>query len=478
MLSALWQHAALAAVVCCGSAGIAHAHAPLPRKVAVAPDASGAVAVRMPGFGWLLRDKPDGAFAYACDALLGVSPLEEHAPMAYRSDGTLLVGTARGVRFVGGDRCPSAAVALDGQSIAALAVHASQSGRAYAITTNADQPAMLQRSDDGGETWQQGAELAALPVGALALDPSDPQTLYVSQPIDTEHSQIAVSQDGGETFETFVQDRALTLLYAQASPPRLWAMARIPNQGVGVSVLRAAGPEGPWSEVLTINFFGGFAVDPNDADVIWVGDEARGVFRSSDGGDSFKETQPDVSSADLAYGAGALWSCTPGLPERPALARSPDALAVFEPIMAFRDVTQLVDCAPDTDVAQICLPAWIEWQRDVLGVTPSLPDAGVTEPDAGNTEPDASAMGEPDAAIEATDAGPPPDDDTGCSVRTPRRNASPAWLLLASVFIALRGLRRRPRGCGPHVYPRTAAHPRAQRAPTATRPRSQPRGRS
>jgi hypothetical protein len=473
MRSALWQHAALAVVVCSGSAGIAHAHAPLPRKVAVAPDASGAVAVRMPGFGWLLRGEPDGAFAYACDALLGVSPLEEHAPMAYRSDGTLLVGTARGVRFVGSDRCPLATLALDGQSIAALAVHASQTGRAYAIVANTDQPPTLQRSDDGGETWRQAGELAALPIGALALDPSDPQALYVSQPIDTAHAQLAVSQDGGETFETFVQERALTLLHAQASPRRLWAMARIPNQGVGVSILRAAGPEGPWSEVLTINFFGGFAVDPNDADLIWIGDEARGVFRSSDGGDSWQETQPDVSSADLAYGLGALWSCTPGLPERTALARSPDALAAFEPIMAFRDVTQLVDCAPSIDVAQICLPAWIEWQRDVLGITPSLPDAGNAEPDASTTEPDAGTTDEPDAAIEA-----PPDDDAGCSVRALQPDASPVWLLLAGVFIALRGLRRRPRGYGPRACPRTAAHRRAQRAPMTTQPRSRPRGRS
>ena len=81
-------------------------------------------------------------------------------------------------------------------------------------------------------------------------------------------------------------------------------------------ILRATRPEGPWQELLTVNFFGGFAVDPDDADVIWVGDEARGVFRSSDGGDSFDETQPDVASSCLAYGAGALWACTPGLPDR------------------------------------------------------------------------------------------------------------------------------------------------------------------
>ena len=96
--------------------------------------------------------------------------------------------------------------------------------------------------------------------------------------------------------------------------------------------------------MLSVNFFGGFAVDPRDRDVIWIGDEARGVYRSNDGGDSFDKVQPDVAASCLAYGSDALWACTPGLPQRTALVRSPDALTAFEPIMAFADVTHMVEC--------------------------------------------------------------------------------------------------------------------------------------
>lgn len=473
-MSLALKSAALVAALSC-LASVAFAHAPLPRGLAVAPNGSGAIAVRMPGFGWLLRDpasfEGEAVFGYACDALLGVSPAEERAPMAYRSDGTLLVGTAHGLRLLAQDGCPESEIPLSGQSVTALAIHSTQVERAYAITEATDVPPTVQRSDDGGQSWTMAAQLAPHLVTALVLDEANPQMLYVSQKIANGSSSVAKSSDGGASFTTFEPGRELTLVHAQAAPRRLWAMARVPNTPAGVAILRAEQAEGPWDEVLIVNFFGGLAIDPNDADVIWVGDEARGVFRSDDGGDSFEETQPSIASACLAYGAGALWSCTPGTPEHTALVRSSDALEAFEPIMAFADVTQLVDCAPSIDVAQVCAPAWIEWQRDVIGVTPSLPDAG-------SAELDASTMGEPDAAIEARDVGPPRDPDSGCTVSAPQRNASPAWLLLAGVAIALRGLRRRPRGCGPRACPRTAARLRAPRAPTATQPRSRPRVRS
>lgn len=384
------QNAALAAWLVLGAAASAHAHAPLPRGLAVESDASGGVAVRMPGFGWLVRDRSASAFAYACDALLGVSPLEEHVPMAYRSDGALLVGTSHGVRALGRDGCPTSTAALQDVQVAALAVHGGASGRVYAVTTSLNGPAVVQRSDDGGEHWLAGAALAALPVTGLALDASNAQRVYVSQTLAVQRAAISVSSDGGATFVTFEHERALTLLHVQASPARVWAISRIANRPQGVHIVRASGAQGPWQEVLEVNFFGGFAVDPADPDVIWVGDEARGVFRSSDGGEHFVETQPDEATACLAYGAGALWGCTPGLPEQTALARSSDAIAPFEPVMAFADVGRLVDCAPAIDVGQVCAAPWIEWQRDVLAIQPMPAPSSDAGADAARGEADAA----------------------------------------------------------------------------------------
>jgi hypothetical protein len=432
----------------CGGASLARAHAPLPRALAVTTDASG-IAVSMPGFGWLLRtpSADDGApsFVYACDALLGVSPLEEHLPMLYRSDGTLIVGTAHGIRFVTAEGCPTPATPLSDQAISALAARPADGAadRLYTIGARVDLAPSVQRSDDGGEHWTAGATLAALPVTALVLGAGDPDTLYVSQTAARMSgtsgmgASIAVSNDGGASFETFAQERALTLIAVQDAPLRLWATARVSGSGVGVDILRARQVEGPWQVVLTVNFFGGFAVDPDDADVIWIGDEARGVYRSGDGGDSWGETAPEINSSCLAYGGGALWTCTPGLPQRTALQRSSDALAAFEPIMAFTDVQRLVDCAPELGVPSVCAPAWVEWQRDVLMITPATPP-GAT-PDAGNPvlapERDAGAV-------------PQPSVSEGCAVLAPLRATSDrarGWCGCALFALFAVVLRRRRR---------------------------------
>lgn len=464
---------AVLATILCGVASAAFAHAPLPRAVAVSNE--GALAVRMPGFGWLIRGADDAAFGYACDALFGVRPIEEHAPMAYRGDGALLVGTARGVRIVSSGGCPMGPAKLEGLTIKALAVHGDV---AYAIAAGADQPPVLHHSDDGGESWQARATFEASPaVGpgfALVFAASAPQTVYVSRSLGGGLSEVSVSIDGGASFETLAQERDVTLVAVQASPARLWATARIPGQGVGVHVLRAEQASGPWAEVLELNFFGGLAIDPQDADVVWVGDEARGVFRSDDGGASFTETQPDISSASLAYGDGALWSCTPNLPERPALMRSLDALEPFASEMAFRDVTELVSCAPPIDVAQTCAPAWIEWRRDVLAIpVEDLLDAG-SQDDAGvMADADVADAAVPDAAVPDAAVTPAPArrDSSSCSVRASKPSSPAAWLALAAA-IALRALRRRRRDCALPACPRTAAHPRATPTAPATTPRS------
>jgi hypothetical protein len=367
----------------------ARAHAPLARAVAVAPDGSGALVVRMPGFGFLVRSARDASFAYACDALYGVSPLEESTPLAYRADGTLLVGTPSGLRVVERDGCPTD-VRLPGVAVLALAVH--DGGRIYAITQAIDAPPVVQRSDDGGERWQSLAALDMVLVTALVLDASNADRLFVSQSTAA-GAVLTTSQDGGATLQRVETAEPWILLHAQPSPPRLWARARIADQPVGVRIAHAPTVDGEWQPALEVNFFGGFALD---GDVIFAGDEARGVFRSDDGGESFEETQPEVASASLAFGGGALWTCTPGLPDEPALMRSSDARAAFEPVMAFDDVDQLVGCDAALEVERVCAAAWAEWRRDVLlerfAPEPGMSDAaaqtdgGVTR-DAGPTQP-------------------------------------------------------------------------------------------
>jgi len=443
--------AVLAATLSC-VASTGQAHAPLARQLAISPLGRGELVVRMPGFGFLVRGpqtlEGQSALGYACDALLGVSPQAIHTPMAYGADGDLLIGTENGLVTLSPGGCPGGNKALAGLSVLAVAVHSQHPDHMYAITAQLDAPPKLHHSQEAGSSWTMASQLPAYPVTALVLDPSDPLQLYVSQTTPAHSTSIGISSDAGESFQIIEVDRELTLLGAQAQ--RLWAMARVPDAPVGVVILRASQAEGPWQELLTVNFFGGFAIDPSDANLIWVGDEARGVFRSSDGGDSFEETQPSIAAASLSYGAQRLWATTPGLPEQTALLASQDAVEAFDPVLALRDVDRLVDCSPELDVAQVCAPAWIEWQRDVLGR--DLPsDAGVdastqdaaTEPVDASHDPasgDSGSQGHADSG--ALEGGPASaSSNRGCCVARPRGSwPSPGWPLAS---LALLGWARR-----------------------------------
>ena len=183
--------------------------------------------------------------------------------------------------------------------------------------------------------------------------------------------------------------------------------------------------------MLTVNFFGGLAVDPSDADVIFVGDEARGLFRSSDGGDSFEETQPSIASACLGYGGGSLWSCTPGLPQQTALVRATNATDEVEPIMAFAEVDHLVDCAPESMSKRSASPRGSSGNATCSRRRPS-PTRASRRSDSGARRRHRGS----DAAIEEPDAGQQVASGSrasSCSAvgPPPRRPARALWLTLS-----------------------------------------------
>lgn len=406
-----------AAWACFTGSRPAHAHAPLARALALSPDGS-ALALRMPGFGLLVRASTDAPFAYACDALLGVDPAQVSLPWAFRADGALLLATAAGLRALGAEGCPIdvTAVGLPAAPIVALVASPDHPDVLYAVIAG-DEPA-LHRSDDGGERWTRRAALpGAADVSALLVHPDDPARVYLSQVVDTDESLILVSDDGGETLTAFGQSGVLRLLHVErGARPRLWATA--PDAGIrGALILRADQPDGPWDQRLRVSFFGGFAVDA--ASAIWVGDEGGGVYRSTDGGDRFEEPLPDTAVACLSSHDEALWACTPGTSTMRALAVWNGARQRFDDVVAFADVDRLVECAPELDVADVCAAAWTEWRIDVqpAAATPAI-DAPL--PDAG--EPD---VDEPDAAL---DAAHHPPRSASCSLSPPQRPAiwSPA----------------------------------------------------
>jgi len=349
------------------------------------------VAVDLPGFGLVFRASPTSPFSYACSSLFELVPNGDPPALAVRRDGSLLVGSADGLRSISARGCPitTDANALSRAPLVRLALQSSsaasmESQVGYAVVSGL-QPG-LWRTEDGGRSWISRAVFeGGSRTTALVMRDEHPEQLYMSVNEAT-GSTLYVSRDGGASLQAYTQASALTLLHAEGSAPgRLWAIARDAEStgNRGFAILRADDPEGPWRAVLRVNYFGGFVVDPRG--VIWVGDEIGGIYRSEDGGESFTNLASEADVACLAYGGSALWACNPLTPSEPVLQVLADGQAALQGVVALADVDRMVEC-PEVDVARVCGGAWVEWQRDVL-MRPVEDAAG--PPDAGT--PSASA---------------------------------------------------------------------------------------
>ena len=177
---------------------------------------------------------------------------------------------------------------LEGSGAATLAVDPSDPDALY-VGRHAGGVA---HTSDGGRTWEETGELPEQDVFSVALSPAD-RALYVG----TEPSRLFRSRDGSDSFEELIALQEIPSRPKWSFPPRPWT-----------------------SHVRWI------APDPLDAGRILVGIELGGLMLTEDGGQSFsdhrKGAQPDVhalawhpSAPGRAYeagGGGAAWSTDGG----------------------------------------------------------------------------------------------------------------------------------------------------------------------
>lgn len=162
-------------------------------------------------------------------------------------------------------------------------------------------------SDEERQSWRMGSPL--LPewrVDALLMDPDDPDHLLVGTSHEAWGATLRESRDGGETWT----QTALRVPDQPAEYPltRIWQLARGPEPhtlyaGVADAALYVSRDDGQsWKEVDGLTRHpsrphwnpgnGGLClhsilVDPGDPRRIWVGISAVGVFRTTDGGETW-----------------------------------------------------------------------------------------------------------------------------------------------------------------------------------------------
>jgi hypothetical protein len=196
------------------------------------------------------------------------------------------------------------------------------------------------RLDEAGATWTVGVFLPGSGVQCLAVDPRDPDTVFVG----LREGGVSRSVDGGQSWiDCELPERSVFSLavsaadgavYAGIEPSRLF---RSDDRGESWRTLDAllelpsrpswSFPPRPWtSHVRWI------APSPHDSGILLVGIELGGLMRSTDGGQSWQDHRPganrDVHSlawhphvpgrAYEAGGGGAAFSTDAGETWQPA----------------------------------------------------------------------------------------------------------------------------------------------------------------
>jgi photosystem II stability/assembly factor-like uncharacterized protein len=146
------------------------------------------------------------------------------------------------------------------------------------------------RSDDGGNAWQPSSRgLPQLYVEQLALARSAPQVVYAT---------LRTAARDGQPFDGGV--------YRSADAGRTWRAANGP--GMPHRVGRSAEPAQMTSNLRAL------AVDPRNADVVYVGDSAwvtAGVYQTVDGGRHWRRTTSgpgsEHSGGNMDYGWIRMW---------------------------------------------------------------------------------------------------------------------------------------------------------------------------
>ncbi len=157
-------------------------------------------------------------------------------------------------------------------------------------------------SDDGGQTWQSSSP-PIQSLRAVAVDDStQPSTIYAGG-----DRGISKSADNGMTWSMVSTEQAQLLAVAPSMPSRLYRIASA-KIGIysGITVLRSDDRGSSWTLLRWPDELVGaisMAVDPSNAQSLWVGSHAGRIFHTSDGGATWADSGFPVIAGELSIAA-------------------------------------------------------------------------------------------------------------------------------------------------------------------------------
>lgn len=435
-------------VLCQPLAAAAHAP-PQVFEAIVAP--TGDAAVLLTNRGLLFGSLPSGPWRLMCNEAVGINGFEQ-PDLALLPDGSLIAATTAGLQRTADGGCSWQGVEpFAGVSTPALVQEPSAAATLY-VAVFAPDIGGIHVSADAGASWSLRYGVGDHDyIEELLLVPSAPEQLYASGQVFDDMGNfthyVARSRDRGATFErhevALLDNEAdVTLLAVSPSDPDLLLARALDNSGTlamrmdRLLVSRDGGQT--FASVLTVNMLldAQFAADGTTA---WAA-SIEGLWRSDDVAATFEQVPGPERASCAIERQDELWVCGWYAPGRDGVGVSTDGGRSFTPLLSFDQVTEPVACPAASATAMTCDMLWRDWQREILfGVdagTSAAPDAGAADAST------ADASSRPDAATTARDRS-----HSGCSVRegdldSPARCAALAAVSIA-ILVRLRRSRRR-----------------------------------
>ncbi len=181
--------------------------------------------------------------------------------------------------------------------VVSLAPHPSDPDIVYAASASGG----IWKTTDGGTTWRPKTdELAILNHGCVALDPSDPETIYAGTGEYTTQSTgdgLFRSTDGGETWARIgtaaqVGGRCSEVIVDPTDPLTIHVTG-------GAGYVRSTDGGASW-QTLRAGAASDLAMKTGDPNVLLLGAHGVGVFRSTDGGDTWNPVTNGLPTTDVA----------------------------------------------------------------------------------------------------------------------------------------------------------------------------------
>jgi photosystem II stability/assembly factor-like uncharacterized protein len=217
-------------------------------------------------------------------------------------------------------------------SIGAIAVAPSDPNVIYAGSGESDPRGTMitgqgmYKSTDAGKTWHYAGLAATHTITAIAIDPKDPDTVYVSSLghvfKDNPDRGVFKTTDGGKTWnkvlyvdakigadDVVLDQRNPNVLYAT-----MWQMYRTPwklsSGGPGSGVYKSVDAGAHWTKISSNPGFAhpllgkmGVTVSPADPNVVYAIVQAHdgGVFRSADAGATWTRVNDEMKLRQRAF---------------------------------------------------------------------------------------------------------------------------------------------------------------------------------